>query len=329
MGGKKRLFSPGETHQSSTKIILASNTVDIRKQRRSFGTLARSPMLHPDQDRSACNWLEKKCIASPRESWSWSARSAIDRRCTLRIVRTISRLPSAVENYSNLRMEGLTRLQEHRLELQHRLDMHRTQMEMPPSPSPSSRSLAPFSSASSSLSEGSNQPSGEDSASIVTGTLFFSHSIPFNPFSASALRWWGDQNQEVCSSMIHKRTAETRTSCKKYSESHERANCQRYEEADGRFFYWIYRTNGRTIVMCIYTITTKNRRRCAKVVEWYDERIIGRPTWLWWFVHVSVFGVPEDIRDPELMAPPCQSSERVGSRSWRDTLRLFSLAAAF
>ncbi|XP_012535096.1 SH3 and multiple ankyrin repeat domains protein 2 isoform X5 [Monomorium pharaonis] len=78
------------------------------------------------------------------------------------------RLPSTAENYSNLRMEGLTRLQEHRLELQHRLDMHRTQMEMPPSPSPSSRSLAPFSSASSSLSEGSNQPSGEDSASIVT-----------------------------------------------------------------------------------------------------------------------------------------------------------------
>ena len=83
-------------------------------------------------------------------------------------------------------MEGLTRLQEHRLELQHRLDMHRT-MEMPPSPSPSSRSLAPFSSASSSLSEGSNQPSGEDSASIVTGIhkyiripgLFF-HDISFS-----------------------------------------------------------------------------------------------------------------------------------------------------
>ncbi|KAI4475796.1 hypothetical protein M0804_014077 [Polistes exclamans] len=76
-----------------------------------------------------------------------------------------ARLP--MENYQNIRMEGLTRLQEHRLELQHRLDIHRT-MEMPPSPSPSSRSLAPFSSASSSLSEGSNQPSGEDSASIVT-----------------------------------------------------------------------------------------------------------------------------------------------------------------
>ncbi|XP_043514371.1 uncharacterized protein LOC122530976 isoform X4 [Frieseomelitta varia] len=78
-----------------------------------------------------------------------------------------ARLPTTAENYQNVRMEGLTRLQEHRLELQHRLDMHRT-MEMPPSPSPSSRSLAPFSSASSSLSEGSNQPSGEDSASIVT-----------------------------------------------------------------------------------------------------------------------------------------------------------------
>ena len=48
-------------------------------------------------------------------------------------------------------------------------------MEMPPSPSPSSRSLAPFSSASSSLSDGSNQPSGEDSASIVTGTQVFIH----------------------------------------------------------------------------------------------------------------------------------------------------------
>ncbi|XP_066603694.1 SH3 and multiple ankyrin repeat domains protein 2 isoform X2 [Prorops nasuta] len=78
-------------------------------------------------------------------------------------LRSLSRLPM------NLRMEGLTRLQEHRLELQHRLDIQRTmEMQQPPSPSPSSRSLAPFSSASSSLSEGSNQPSGEDSASIVT-----------------------------------------------------------------------------------------------------------------------------------------------------------------
>jgi len=42
------------------KIILASSSVDTRKQRRSFGTLARSPMLHPDQDRSACGWLKKK-----------------------------------------------------------------------------------------------------------------------------------------------------------------------------------------------------------------------------------------------------------------------------
>ena len=102
------------------------------------------------------------------------------------VIRSISRLPTTAENYQNVRMEGLTRLQEHRLELQHRLDMHRT-MEMPPSPSPSSRSLAPFSSASSSLSEGSNQPSGEDSASIVTGIhkyiripgLFF-HDISFS-----------------------------------------------------------------------------------------------------------------------------------------------------
>ncbi|XP_063991471.1 SH3 and multiple ankyrin repeat domains protein 2 isoform X2 [Diachasmimorpha longicaudata] len=73
-----------------------------------------------------------------------------------------------VEHYQNLRIEGLTRLQEHRIELQHRLDIHGRTMDMPPSPSPSSRSLAPFSSASSSMSEGSNQPSGEDSASIVT-----------------------------------------------------------------------------------------------------------------------------------------------------------------
>ena len=83
-------------------------------------------------------------------------------------------------------MEGLTRLQEHRLELQHRLDMHRT-MEMPPSPSPSSRSLAPFSSASSSLSEGSNQPSGEDSASIVTG--IFMHTVGLFAIAASRGTW--------------------------------------------------------------------------------------------------------------------------------------------
>ncbi|XP_044018295.1 uncharacterized protein LOC122859028 isoform X8 [Aphidius gifuensis] len=73
-----------------------------------------------------------------------------------------------VEHYQNLRIEGLTRLQEHRIDLKHRLDIHSRTMEMPPSPSPSSRSLAPFSSASSSLSDGSNQPSNEDSASIVT-----------------------------------------------------------------------------------------------------------------------------------------------------------------
>ncbi|XP_044579476.1 SH3 and multiple ankyrin repeat domains protein 3 isoform X4 [Cotesia glomerata] len=80
------------------------------------------------------------------------------------------RSPNA-EHYQNLRIEGLTRLHEHhhhRFGLQHRLDIQGRMMEMPPSPSPSSRSFAPFSSASSSLSEGSNQPSGEDSASIVT-----------------------------------------------------------------------------------------------------------------------------------------------------------------
>ncbi|XP_011503554.1 PREDICTED: uncharacterized protein LOC105366721 [Ceratosolen solmsi marchali] len=85
-----------------------------------------------------------------------------------------ARLPSG-EHYQNVRVGGLMRLQEHRIELQHRLDIQAgggvlglRPMDMPPSPSPSSRSLAPFSSASSSLSEGSNQPSIEDSASIVT-----------------------------------------------------------------------------------------------------------------------------------------------------------------
>lgn len=39
----------------------------------------------------------------------------------------------------------------------------------------------------------------------------------------------------ICSSMIHERTAETPTPCR-YPGSHERANCQIYEEADGRFF---------------------------------------------------------------------------------------------
>ncbi|XP_016839911.1 SH3 and multiple ankyrin repeat domains protein 1 isoform X3 [Nasonia vitripennis] len=93
-------------------------------------------------------------------------------------LREHARLSSSGEHYQNVRIEGLTRLQEHRIELQHRLDIQGgggggglgglRPLEMPPSPSPSSRSLAPFSSASSSLSEGSNQPSGEDSASIVT-----------------------------------------------------------------------------------------------------------------------------------------------------------------
>jgi len=143
-----------------------------------FSSRKHASSLQQRRGRSVHTAITDASLRSDRLSrnlWSWSVRSTADRRlCTLRVVRTISRLPIAAENYTNLRMEGLTRLQEHRLELQHRLDMHRTQMEMPPSPSPSSRSLAPFSSASSSLSEGSNQPSGEDSASIVTGTLFFS-----------------------------------------------------------------------------------------------------------------------------------------------------------
>ncbi|CAG2062400.1 unnamed protein product, partial [Timema podura] len=52
---------------------------------------------------------------------------------------------------------------------------HPHHLELPPSPSPSNRSLPPFSSASSSLSEassGSTQPSAEDSASYVTGHVF-------------------------------------------------------------------------------------------------------------------------------------------------------------
>lgn len=163
-----------------------------------FGTPARSSsMLRPDRGRGS---------RSPRSARSIGAETA---GVPLRELRTISRLPAAAENYQNLRMEGLTRLQEHRLELQHRLDMHRT-MEMPPSPSPSSRSLAPFSSASSSLSEGSNQPSGEDSASIVTGTLFslslsMPHPVvappPLHPLRPS---FDGEGIGDICSSMTHK-----------------------------------------------------------------------------------------------------------------------------
>lgn len=71
------------------------------------------------------------------------------------------------EHYQNLRIEGIPRSEDHRIELQQRFDALKT-TEMPPSPCPSSRSLTHFSSASSSLSEGSNLPSGEDSVSIVT-----------------------------------------------------------------------------------------------------------------------------------------------------------------
>lgn len=125
-------------------------------------------------------------------------------------------------------MEGLTRLQEHRLELQHRLDMHRTQMEMPPSPSPSSRSLAPFSSASSSLSEGSNQPSGEDSASIVTGTLIL---FSFYPLQFPSL-FDGKESLFLDDSQA----AEINSNMRRYSGYSLRGNRinypQRYEEAD-------------------------------------------------------------------------------------------------
>nr|CAD7264682.1 unnamed protein product [Timema shepardi] len=57
---------------------------------------------------------------------------------------------------------------------------HPHHLELPPSPSPSNRSLPPFSSASSSLSEASSastQPSAEDSASYVTGHVFLDKSL--------------------------------------------------------------------------------------------------------------------------------------------------------
>lgn len=179
---------------------------------------SRSSMLHPDQNLTIiCAGSLKKDTCATHVSWlaSWSARST-DRRCILRVVRTVSRLPSAAENYTNLRMEGLTRLQEHRLELQHRLDMHRTQMEMPPSPSPSSRSLAPFSSASSSLSEGSNQPSGEDSASIVTGILIL--------FSFYPLRFLPLFHDEENLLLDDSQAAEINTNTRRYSGHSPRGN---------------------------------------------------------------------------------------------------------
>ncbi|EFN85878.1 SH3 and multiple ankyrin repeat domains protein 3, partial [Harpegnathos saltator] len=85
-----------------------------------------------------------------------------------------ARLPAAAENYQNLRMEGLTRLQEHRLELQHRLDMHRT-MEMPPSPSPSSRNKSLGDTASDVISDssgvGTSQSDTTNSLSIPGTTV--------------------------------------------------------------------------------------------------------------------------------------------------------------
>jgi len=136
-------------------------------------------------------------------------------------------------------MEGLTRLQEHRLELQHRLDMHRSQMEMPPSPSPSSRSLAPFSSASSSLSEGSNQPSGEDSASIVTGTIIFSF-YPLQPTLCARLTMVRGPEQRSLL-LNDPRTNSENTNISRYPGFHKRANCQKYKEADDCFFCSAYR----------------------------------------------------------------------------------------
>lgn len=58
-------------------------------------------------------------------------------------------------------------------------------LTLPPSPCPSDRSSAPFSSASSSLSEGSVPPGHEtDTASIVTGTYLF----PITSFIKRKLR---------------------------------------------------------------------------------------------------------------------------------------------
>lgn len=53
-------------------------------------------------------------------------------------------------------------------------------LALPPSPCPSDRSSAPFSSASSSMSDGSAPPCHEtDTASIVTGTAAITYSLMF------------------------------------------------------------------------------------------------------------------------------------------------------
>ncbi|CAK9804882.1 SH3 and multiple ankyrin repeat domains protein 2 [Anthophora quadrimaculata] len=147
---------------STTEQCIARTT----ENHPSHANLARVPSIEPS--RTELQRIPSEHHARSTEQQNGHQRITQDYQSPNSLRDPNARLPPATaENYQNVRMEGLTRLQEHRLELQHRLDMHRT-MEMPPSPSPSSRSLAPFSSASSSLSEGSNQPSGEDSASIVT-----------------------------------------------------------------------------------------------------------------------------------------------------------------
>nr|XP_031839774.1 SH3 and multiple ankyrin repeat domains protein 1 isoform X2 [Nomia melanderi] len=148
---------PGEQYAG-----IASGIARTAKDSHHHGSLGRVPSI--EATRNELQRIPSEQTARPEQN---GHRIPSDYQSPNSMRDPNARLPAAAENYQNIRMEGLTRLQEHRLELQQRLDMHRT-MEMPPSPSPSSRSLAPFSSASSSLSEGSNQPSGEDSASIVT-----------------------------------------------------------------------------------------------------------------------------------------------------------------
>lgn len=222
-------------------------------------------------------------------------------------------------------MEGLTRLQEHRLELQHRLDMHRTQMEMPPSPSPSSRSLAPFSSASSSLSEGSNQPSGEDSASIVTGTLlfYFVFSLNFSAFfngerirsGESALRWSTNCGNKWCRYKCWCRY------CDKEKVNYQRCKevlCQVYS----RVCVCVY-THGDTPASCYVPSSPK----IGGVLRWMVEA-----TRLWenqsdgWFFDscmLPFFGVSGDpeLEILRLMTPSHESKVSFQEKIY--TLRLF------
>ncbi|XP_014207682.1 SH3 and multiple ankyrin repeat domains protein 3 isoform X2 [Copidosoma floridanum] len=148
------------------------------------GCLNRVPSIEQQQTSAGSATVDPSVPASASANTNTIQRNPSERQLTqqrseyqspAQLRELAARLPTSGEHYQNVRVEGLTRLQEHRIELQHRLDIHQHSgtgglrpIDMPPSPSPSSRSLAPFSSASSSLSEGSNQPSGEDSASIVT-----------------------------------------------------------------------------------------------------------------------------------------------------------------